>query len=110
MPDNHKPNGANGKDRPATPLPQPPPRFNGPVKPTGPAKPIMGPTFGEAIKPFLAAGFPPWALLPILPPDAVFDDSCGVPLENRGKVPGRFLPNGKWVGLRGNWPRDGLSE
>jgi hypothetical protein len=58
-------------------------------------------TFGRAAAGFVAKGFPRADLLPIVPPCAKISPlSKQLTPDLLGKVPGRYLGDGEWVGLR----------
>ena len=76
-------------------------------------KSTRSPTFGEAAKPFRAAGIPSRALLPIAPPDAVVSENSSLARNRKslGKVPGRFdAHRQEWTGLRGDAITEGIDK
>ena len=52
----------------------------------------------SAVEQLYDAGYEP---LPIIPYDAIINSSSKISPDNRGKVPGKLLSDGTWVGLLG---------
>jgi hypothetical protein len=70
------------------------------------------PNFGEASQPFVDAGIPALALLPIAPVGAIISSVGDLEEKVLGKAPGRFNPRSKdWRGLGGyHYITDGVPE
>lgn len=66
-------------------------------------------TFGNLVKDFKLAGFPARDLLPLIPPGATLSPGSKVSPKQIGKIPGRYLSDGTWVGLQG-WTGFGVAE
>lgn len=67
-------------------------------------------TYGQAVEPFLQAGWPAEALLPGIPLGAALTQGSHVNPASIGKVPGTYYRgSGSWSGLAGRWATEGLA-
>lgn len=67
--------------------------------------------FKHAVAPFVNAGIPQKALLPIAPVDADISKNASLTPEVLGKAPGRYIPHIKrWAGLQGSIITAGVSK